>query len=103
MKKALSILLSLVLVIAALPLAAVELSALTDGDWEYTVSNNEATVTGYTGSLTDIDIPSALGGYPVTKIGNSAFSGKTTLTSVTIPDSVLTIGNSAFYNCNQMT
>ena len=47
MKKALSILLSLVLVIAALPLAAVESSALTDGDWEYTVSNNEATVTGY--------------------------------------------------------
>ena len=49
MKKTLSIILSLVLVIAALPLAAVESSALTDGDWEYTVSINEATVTGYTG------------------------------------------------------
>ena len=33
----------------------------------------------------------------VTKIGNSAFSSCTGLTSVEIPSSVTTIGNSAFY------
>ena len=39
----------------------------------------------------------------VTTIGNSAFYKCTSLTSVNIPDSVTTIGNSAFYNCNSLT
>jgi hypothetical protein len=35
----------------------------------------------------------------VTSIGNSAFYNCQKLTSVTIPDSVTSIGNYAFYNC----
>ena len=38
-----------------------------------------------------------------TNIENSAFSGYTSLTSVTIPDSVTSIGSSAFYNCSNLT
>ncbi|MCD7729144.1 MAG: leucine-rich repeat protein [Clostridia bacterium] len=38
----------------------------------------------------------------VTEIGNYAFSGNTSLTSVTIPDKVKTIGESAFYNCTSL-
>ena len=39
----------------------------------------------------------------VTTIGDSAFWDCTSLTSVTIPDSVTTIGNDAFYYCTSLT
>ena len=39
-------------------------AAYTSGDYKYTVSNNEATITGYNGSSGKVTIPSKLGGYP---------------------------------------
>ena len=39
----------------------------------------------------------------VIKIGSSAFSGCTNLTSITIPDNVTSIGDDAFYNCTSLT
>ena len=72
-------------------------------DYTYTVENGKTTITGYTGTGGDITIPDALDGYPVTKIGDSAFSNSTSLTSVTIPNSVTSIGEAAFYNCDGLT
>ena len=39
----------------------------------------------------------------VTSIGSSAFSGCTSLTNIEIPSSITTIGNSAFYYCINLT
>ena len=49
-------------------------------------------------SLTSVTIPDS-----VTSIGEEAFFGCTSLTSVTIPDSVTSIGKYAFYYCRALT
>ncbi len=51
---------------------------------------------------TDVVIPSTYEGLPVTSIGNYAFSGCTSLVSITIPDSVTSIGYDAFTFCTSL-
>lgn len=55
-----------------------------------------------TGVFNEIEIPSEYQGLPVTEIGDNAFKNKL-IFSVIIPDSVITIGNYAFYNCTKLT
>ena len=43
----------------------------TSGDWTYTVSNNKATITKYSGSATNITLPTTLGVYKVETLGDS--------------------------------
>ena len=49
-------------------------------------------------SLTSVTIPDS-----VTSIGSGAFGGCSGLTSITIPNSVTSIGDSAFYGCSGLT
>ena len=48
-------------------------------------------------------IPSRLGGFPVTRIGNKAFTCMSGLTEVHIPDTVLSISSTAFCGCPDLT
>ncbi len=77
-------------------------AAQNDSGYTYTVSGSEATITGYTGAETDLVIPSSIDSYTVTAIANSAFSGNTSITSVTIPEGVTSIGFKAFYKCTSI-
>ena len=68
-------------------------------------TDGTATVIGYTGTATDVTIPSTVsngtGTYNVIKIGDEAFKGKS-IESVTIGDNVTDIGKSAFSGCTSL-
>ena len=59
-------------------------------------------ISKYIGSDTVYVIPDEIDGKKVTSIGYSAFENLTSLTSVTIPDSVTDIGFQAFHNCTSL-
>ena len=96
-------LLGLVTFAAMAVLCAVCAGAATYGDFEYSVLSDRAVkITDYNGSAEKVDIPKNIDGNSVTSIGNYAFRGCTSLTSVTIPDSVTEIGASTFEHCTSL-
>ena len=69
-----------------------KLEELIEGDFLYTVSSNEAKITGYTGEDSKVEIPSVIDSYPVTEICDYAFDGCESLEELVIPESVKKIG-----------
>lgn len=100
-RRLLSIVLSLCMVLALMP-QMVFAETTADGNFEYSVSGDEVKITKYTGSATEVTIPSTIDSKPVTSIEKHAFFGCTSLESVTIPNAVTSIGRSAFYNCTNL-
>lgn len=67
----------------------------------YTTNNNRITITGYIGFDRVVTIPGTINGLPVTDIGYAAFGGEV-LTSLTIPNSVVSISAFAFTGCEHL-
>ena len=68
---------------------------------DFTVEGS--TITEYKGTDTDVIIPSSVNGVAITRIDDGAFSGNTAITSVFIPSSITSIGQSAFNECSNLT
>ena len=115
MKKIVSFLASLALVFgtsAALPEGAltfdtaISASALTYGDYEYTVlSDGTAEITNYIGNGGNVVIPKTLNGKKVTSLADESFSmanlkyrseSLSKITAITVPDTVTNVGMYAF-------
>jgi len=79
------------------------LSAAAQAQFTFTTNNGAITITGYnTAAGLNMVIPAATNGFPVTSIGVEAFFGSS-LTSVSIPSSVTSIGEDAFGYCDGLT
>ncbi|MBE7037120.1 MAG: hypothetical protein E7403_07500 [Ruminococcaceae bacterium] len=100
-KKLLSV--CMVIAICILSFGVVPVSATTYGDLTYEIVNGEIIITACNEYATLIEIPNEIDGYPVTTIGTEAFIGCYDLTSVIIPDSVITVEDYAFYRCSSLT
>lgn len=70
---------------------------------KYVVINGNITITHYEGNETTLEVPSLINGYQVTKIGDRAFEGCTTLTNITLSEGLTHIGKYAFSECTGLT
>ena len=71
--------------------------------YSYTTTNDGVVITGYSGKETDLKIPSTIDSKDVIEIGDKAFYKIGTLKSIDIPNTVKTIGGSAFAGCNNLS
>ena len=86
-----------------------------DGDFKYIIIDEENMQVQLMGIKNGVNLTGALNlparatcadlnqEYNVTEIGNSVFAGRTELTAVNLPDTLLKIGDSAFKGCVGLT
>src|SRR5215468_10982556 len=78
-------------------------ATLVQAQFNYTNNGNgTCTITGYTGPGGTVTIPNSINGLSVVGIGRWAFLNNSGATSVTIPASVISIGDWPFY-CYTLT
>ena len=77
--------------------------AATIGDYTYSFDSGIATITSYVGSATSIVLPGEVvyNGmtYKINQVGAGAFAGNTRLERVTLPASLMRLGDIAFKDC----
>ena len=70
---------------------------------QYVIEEGNVIVIAFLDNTSNVVVPAQINGYPVTQIADSAFSGSTSLVTVSLPSSLTTIGASAFSNCANLT
>ncbi|MBR2283655.1 MAG: leucine-rich repeat protein [Ruminococcus sp.] len=72
------------------------------GDLTYTAYSDHVTITACDQSAVSVTVPETIDGLPVTEIANKAFMYCSSLESLTLPDSIESIGSYAFWECRKM-
>ena len=109
MKKLITMMLALAIMLVPILMIDQKVYADTYGDFEYYLYTDEATgvesvgITQYNGSDIAVTVPASIDGKAVTKIGDYAFSGNTSIMQVTLPDCIKLVDYCAFYDCTSLT
>ncbi len=101
MKKSISILLSIVIILCVFT-SALPSFALSYNNFTYEIVDENVIITKYTGSEATVLVPSQIDGLNVQTIGENAFKDNKTITSVTVSSGVKDIGASTFENCTSL-
>ena len=93
-----------------MPLKAAAQTTITSGDFTYEVLSADDMTVGvksYSGNGGNVAIPQTVSDgtntYTVTKIMNYVFSKNSTLTGISMPGTIIEIGDNAFYSCSNLT
>ena len=74
------------------------------GDLVYRLQpDGTVVITGCTGKNGDLSIPAKIAGAPVTAIAPEAFKSNSALSRVELPDSLVEIGDYAFFYCRNLS
>lgn len=118
-KKILAFLLVAVMVLSVSPidsiseidfssLFSIKAAAITSGKFTYELSGTNATITGYSGTDSNLTIPSKLDGNTVVAIKHGVFANNADLVSVSLPGTLTSIGyhntsyDGTFQNCKKL-
>lgn len=82
--------------------AEINADTLTKGDFTYTEGTDGITITKYKGNDSIVDIVEVFSGETVIAIGTGAFKSNDYISKVILPDTVETIGESAFAYCDAL-
>ena len=93
-----------------MPLKAAAQTTFTSGDFTYEVLSADDMTVGvksYSGNGGNVAIPQTVSDgtntYTVTKIMNQVFLNNSALTGISMPGTIIEIGNKAFYSCSNLT
>lgn len=74
-----------------------------EGNYQYLLENDKATIIGYLGKEENVVIPSNYNNLPITIVGSNAFYKNFDLVSVELPDSIEILEVSSFCSCESLT
>ena len=108
-RKTLALVLSILMLISAIPMASMA-AEYEEGGFTYEIDGEEATVIGYSGSDTDVEVPDFIDVESVLytvvalgKMGQPVFIENKNITSVVLPDSITEVIPGSFYGCSALT
>ena len=78
-------------------------SGTTASGYKWSLNENRTiSITGYTGTATNLSIPSTIENLAVTAIGEDAFANNTTIQTIVVPNSIESIAFGAFAGCSSL-
>lgn len=81
-----------------------DITATSESAYTYTVNDDGTiSITGYSGDETNLELPATLDGYVVSAIADHAFEANWDMVSITMPNGLTSIGESAFMDCTALT